>query len=704
VDFAGTAAALASYPVTDLTTQTSLLTKDTAGNTTVRQAGRLVVDVEYYKDIKPILQRSCVTCHSKSSPAAGLALDDSTLVDGYDNTYNRLANDSDAKWGPLPVIVNRQWRQTNASRYVRMFQSRRSLLVWKVFGQRLDGWKNSDHPTESTPGSAGTLPAGADPNSADLDYTGTIMPPPGSGVPALTEDEKMTIARWIDLGAPITQQGDPAYKGYFADEIEPVVALASPRAGANAGPLTSIRIGMFDAYSGIDRSSLSVTANFPVNGNAAGVELGAGFAQVDTSIWELKLAAPVASLGNGHVTVRVKDNAGNYTTVDRWFSVDGVTTPPSVTVSPASVTLLQSGTQQFSAGGAAVNWSISPVVGNIDANGLYTAPASVSAQTTVTVTAASAADPTVFGTAVVTLKPPPTFSISGVISPAAAGAGASVLLTGGLWRGATADASGAFTFAGLGNGAYTITPSKSGYTFSPASKTVNVNGGDVTGVTFGASATPTPAGGIAMDAKVWKDQGTASLTVVSPVFSTNHENELLLAFVATDYRSGPNTTVKSISGGGLTWTLAGRANSQSGTSEIWRAFATKRLTNVAVTATLPQSVVSSLTVLSFTGADPTGIVGAVGLRSAPSGAPTASLVTTRNNSWVFGVGNDYDQPIPRTPAAGQSIVHQFLSPTGDTYWVQMRNAPTPTKGTAVTINDSAPTSDRYNLVIVEIVP
>jgi hypothetical protein len=320
------------------------------------------------------------------------------------------------------------------------------------------------------------------------------------------------------------------------------------------------------------------------------------------------------------------------------------------------------------------------------------------------VTAASAADPTVFGTAVVTLKPPPTFSISGVISPAAAGAGASVLLTGGLWRGATADASGAFTFAGLGNGAYTITPSKSGYTFSPASKTVNVNGGDVTGVTFGASATPTPAGGIAMDAKVWKDQGTASLTVVSPVFSTNHENELLLAFVATDYRSGPNTTVKSISGGGLTWTLAGRANSQSGSSEIWRAFASTRLTNVAVTATLPQSVVSSLTVLSFTGADPTGIVGAVGLRSAPLGAPTASLVTTRNNSWVFGVGNDYDQPIPRTPAAGQSIVHQFLSPTGDTYWVQMRNAPTPTKGTAVTINDSAPTSDRYNLVIVEIVP
>src|SRR5262249_11580273 len=44
VDFASTAAALASYQVPDLTTQTTLLTKDGAGNTTVKNAGRLVVD------------------------------------------------------------------------------------------------------------------------------------------------------------------------------------------------------------------------------------------------------------------------------------------------------------------------------------------------------------------------------------------------------------------------------------------------------------------------------------------------------------------------------------------------------------------------------------------------------------------------------------------------------------------------------------
>ena len=32
--------------------------------------------------------------------------------------------------------------------------------TWKIFGQRLDGWTNADHPTESVPGDAATLPPG----------------------------------------------------------------------------------------------------------------------------------------------------------------------------------------------------------------------------------------------------------------------------------------------------------------------------------------------------------------------------------------------------------------------------------------------------------------------------------------------------------------------------------------------------------------
>jgi hypothetical protein len=368
VDFASTAAAQATYQVSDLTTQTPLLSKDSSGNTIVKSAGRLVADVEYYKDIKPILQRSCVQCHNKSgTPAAGLVLDDTALVNGYDNTYNRLANDSNAQWGIPPVIANHQWRQTNASRYVRMFQSRRSLLAWKVFGQRLDGWTNADHPTESTPGNPATLPNGADPNTADIDYTGTIMPPPNSGIPALSEDEKITIARWIDLGAPITAQGDPSYKGYFADEIKPTLTLSSPRSGLSAGPLTTIRAGMFDAYSGIDRSSLSVIANFVVNGNAAGAELGGSFSQTDPSVWALTLATPVTNLPSGHIVARVKDNAGNYTTIDRWFSIGASGPPPATWIITGLISPTVGGTAATVTLSGAANATVTA-----DSSGAYT--------------------------------------------------------------------------------------------------------------------------------------------------------------------------------------------------------------------------------------------------------------------------------------------------------------------------------------------
>ena len=87
-----------------------------------------------------------------------------------------------------------------------------------------------------------------------------------------------------------------------------------------------------------------------------------------------------------------------------------------------------------------------------------------------------------------------------------------------------------------------------------------------------------------------------------------------------------------------------------------------------------------------------------------SGAPTASLTTTRNNSIVLGVGNDWDSPLPRVPGTNQMLLHQSLASSGDTYWMQMRNAPIPTSGTAVTINDTSPTTDRYNLTIAEIPP
>jgi hypothetical protein len=69
---------------------------------------------------------------------------------------------------------------------------------------------------------------------------------------------------------------------------------------------------------------------------------------------------------------------------------------------------------------------------------------------------------------------------------------------------------------------------------------------------------------------------------------------------------------------------------------------------------------------------------------------------------VVGVGNDFDRAVARTVGSGQTLVHQLLSSTGDTYWVQRQTSPTPSSGTTVTINDTAPTNDSYNLAICEV--
>jgi hypothetical protein len=214
-------------------------------------------------------------------------------------------------------------------------------------------------------------------------------------------------------------------------------------------------------------------------------------------------------------------------------------------------------------------------------------------------------------------------------------------------------------------------------------------------------------GAVSIDATVSADRSSAGTSVSSPTFNTTSGNELLLALIAADNTHSPNTTVTKVVGGGLTWELVQRTNAQQGTAEIWRAFAASPLTGAAVTATLSQSVLSSITVMSLSGVDTSGTngsgaIGAKGTGNANPGAPSASLVTTRNGSVVVGVGNDWDNAIARTPGAGQTVVHQDLAPVGDTYWVQLQSGAIPLSGTSVTVNDTAPAGDRFNLSIVEV--
>jgi hypothetical protein len=333
--FESTAAGKPGYVAWDLARRTPLLTHDANGQPTVRTVDQGVVNVEFYRDIRPILQRSCAGCHTQSapSPPGALVLDDLTLYPGpqfsglqLPGDYSRLCFDGDARWGHPPLVTvggDPVWRQSNASRYIRPFQSRRSLLVWKVFGARLDGWTDADHPTEAVPGQAGSLPPGANPNQADLDYTGTIMPPPGSGYPALSIDEKMAIARWIDLGCPINagQGSSDEEFGWFVDDVRPALAVSQPRPGNNAVPLVAIRVGLADAYTGVATGTLSITASVPLSGRPAGAQLADLAQPAGDGVFVISVNPPITALSNARLHARVADAQGNVARADVAFSV-----------------------------------------------------------------------------------------------------------------------------------------------------------------------------------------------------------------------------------------------------------------------------------------------------------------------------------------------------------------------------------------------
>jgi hypothetical protein len=141
-------------------------------------------------------------------------------------------------------------------------------------------------------------------------------------VKPLTDEDRLTIVRWIDLGCPIDLDFDPKDPaktgfGWMLDDQRPTLALSTPKVGANP-PLERIRIGMYD-YAGLDEMSLEVVADFAVDGVAAGQNLRSRFKKTAPGVWELPLAQPL-NLPRGFLKVSVKDRQGNITRIERIFS------------------------------------------------------------------------------------------------------------------------------------------------------------------------------------------------------------------------------------------------------------------------------------------------------------------------------------------------------------------------------------------------
>jgi hypothetical protein len=203
-----------------------------------------------------------------------------------------------------------------------------------------------------------------------------------------------------------------------------------------------------------------------------------------------------------------------------------------------------------------------------------------------------------------------------------------------------------------------------------------------------------------MESKTFSDGAGARTTAP---FSVATAGDLLVAFVS----AGGPTSLSSkqtvtVTGGGLTWQLATRANAQFGTAEIWTAVAPSALSNITVTSTPAiGGWEQSLNVVVFAGSSGTG---ATRVASADTGATTVSLTTTKAGSFVYGVAYDSARAAARTLPANQVMVHQYQTNSGanNTFWVQSLNNPVLIGGTLATINIVSPTSDRWNVAAIEI--
>ena len=110
-----------------------------------------------------------------------------------------------------------------------------------------------------------------------------------------------------------------------------------------------------------------------------------------------------------------------------------------------------------------------------------------------------------------------TYDISGQVTANGTGLdGVTITLSGAGSGTTTTDIDGDYSFSGLSNGSYTVTPSLTGYTFDPTSRNVTISGQNETGVDFSADEEIS----ISENSVVLEEETTESLVSVSSDNST----------------------------------------------------------------------------------------------------------------------------------------------------------------------------------------
>ena len=211
---------------------------------------------------------------------------------------------------------------------------------------------------------------------------------------------------------------------------------------------------------------------------------------------------------------------------------------------------------------------------------------------------------------------------------------------------------------------------------------------------------------LAIDEVTANSISTSGSTITMASLQTNVPNVTLLAFVSIN---NTTATVSSIASAGLTWVLVSRANAATGCVEVWSAAAITPTSVATSTITFSTSVFSANAIFAgFIGADFSGTNGsaAIGAKTSSTmagSAPSVSLTTTRNNSWVWAITNSTTtntitvgsgQTLERSQVDSTNVAESFM-------WRQTSYFNIPA-GTTVTLNATAPSAATGNILAVEI--
>jgi hypothetical protein len=214
------------------------------------------------------------------------------------------------------------------------------------------------------------------------------------------------------------------------------------------------------------------------------------------------------------------------------------------TTSTATVTLTSAPSSNATVTLVSSNTAAATVPATVTVNaGTTSANFTVTSASTVSATALSVINATYNGStaaAMLTVTPGTraTYTLSGNVSPVSLGSGTTLTLSGAGTGTQTADSLGNYTFGNLPNGTYTVTPSKSGFSFTPGSATVTITNASLTGVSFTASS-------------------VVSSTLISPIravvtFGTTQQFTSNTAVTwSVDGVTGGNSSVGTISTSGL---------------------------------------------------------------------------------------------------------------------------------------------------------